>query len=149
MSQTIIKATNSTRPVTKNLTREWYILDASKEPLGRLATKAANLLTGKNRADYSQDVDMGAMVVIINSKNLVVTGQKMERKVYFRHSGRPGGLKSRTLAEQMELDSSVPLYKAIKGMLPKNRQQDVRLNTRLFIFPTSEHTITQKLNPAN
>lgn len=148
MSKEIIKAVGTTRPTTKGLQREWYVLDASKEPMGRLATKAANLLAGKNRADYSKDVDMGAMVVVINADKLVVTGEKMERKVYFRHSGRAGGLKTRTLQEQMNLDSKVPLYKAIRGMVPANRLRDNRLNNRLFIFPAN-HNITNKLTSAN
>jgi large subunit ribosomal protein L13 len=74
--------------------------------MGRLASEAARLLTGKNRADYSKDVDMGASVVIINAAKPVLTGRKSEFKVYFRHSGRPGGLKGRTFPEQMAVDPS-------------------------------------------
>lgn len=148
MSQRIINSTKTSRATTKGFQRPWYVLDASKEPMGRMATKAAALLTGKNRADYSKDVDLGAMVVIINAKKLVVTGEKMDRKIYFRHSGRPGGLKTRTLKEQMDLDVKVPLYKAVRGMVPANRLRDVRMNNRLFIFPAG-HNVTQELTPAN
>lgn len=148
MSKTIVKQVNTTRPTTKGLQREWYVLDASKENMGRLATTAANLLMGKNRADFSKDVDMGAMLVIINSDQLKVSGEKMARKIYFKHSGRPGSIKTRTLAEQVELDSRVPLYKAIRGMLPVNTLRDERMNNRVFIFP-GEHNLTHKLISAN
>jgi large subunit ribosomal protein L13 len=134
MSQALLNKTKTTRPTKTGLQRQWYILDASKEPLGRLATKAANFLTGKNRADYASDVDMGGMVVVINSEKIVLTGQKALKKNYFRHSGRIGSLKITSFPEQMAKDSSVPIYKAINGMLPKNRHQDLRINNRLFIF---------------
>jgi large subunit ribosomal protein L13 len=149
MSQTIIKSTKTSRPTKKGMQRQWYILDASKEPLGRIATKAASILTGKNRADYLPDVNMGGMVIIINAQKLVLTGKKPQRKNYFRHSGRIGGLKVRTFAEQMALDPKVPVYKAIKNMLPKNRHQDIRMNTMLRIFVDANHDITQQTILAN
>ncbi|NJK71041.1 MAG: 50S ribosomal protein L13 [Thermales bacterium] len=114
MSQSIRNTTKTMRPSKQGYQRDWYVLDASKEPMGRLATKAANILMGKNRADYSPDVNMGGIVVIINSKKTKVTGQKAIRKNYFRHSGRLGGLKIRSFQEQMTIDPSVPIYKAIK-----------------------------------
>lgn len=146
MSQKLIKGTKTTRAVKAGFQRPWFVLDASKEPLGRLSTEAARLLTGKNRADYSPDIDMGAMVVIINSDKIVLTGKKPEKKVYFWHTGRH--IKNRSFEKQMKLDSKVPVYKAVKGMLPKNRHQDIRLNQRLFIFP-GDHNLTQKLTQAN
>ena len=85
MSQSILKSTKSTRPTKTGLQREWYVLDASKEPLGRLATKAATILMGKNRADFAPDVNMGGVVVVINSDQIVLTGQKRQKKNYFRH----------------------------------------------------------------
>jgi large subunit ribosomal protein L13 len=148
MSQAIIKATKTTRPTKIGLIREWYILDASKEPLGRLATKAATILMGKNRADYAPDVNMGGVVVVINSDKIVLTGQKAKKKNYFRHSGRIGSLKVRSFEEQNALDSSVPIYKAIKNMLPKNRHQDLRMNNMLHIFK-ADHNLAQKLTIAN
>ncbi len=148
MSQTIRKATKTTRPTKAGLQRDWYILDASKEPLGRLATKAATVLMGKNRADFSQDVNMGGVVVVINSDKIVLTGQKSTRKNYFRHSGRLGGLKIRSFPEQMAKDSTVPVYKAIKNMLPKNRHQDVRMNNLLHIFK-EDHNFTTKMIELN
>lgn len=148
MSQTITKATKTTRPTKQGLQRTWYILDASKESMGRVATKAADLLTGKNRADYAPDVDMGGMVVIINADQTVVTGKKAERKNYFTHSGRIGGLKVRSFAEQMDKDSTKPLYRAVSGMLPKNKHRDLRLNNRLFIFKQG-HNLTHNMVSAN
>jgi large subunit ribosomal protein L13 len=148
MSQKIRNAVKTTRAVKKNFNRPWYVLDASKEPLGRLATKAARLLTGKNRADYSQDVDMGGMVVIINAKETKLTGEKPKRKNYFRHSGYLGGLKVTSFEEQMAKDCTVPAYKAVKGMLPKNRHRDLRTNQRLFIFPAS-HNLSAKMEEVN
>jgi large subunit ribosomal protein L13 len=148
MSQTIINATKTTRPTKAGLMRDWYILDASKEPLGRLATKAARILMGKNRADFAQDVNMGGMLVVINCKDLVFTGRKMEKKNYFRHSGRIGGIKVRSLPEQMALDCTVPVYKAIKNMLPKNRHQDIRMNNMVHLFE-GDHNLPQKMIQAN
>ncbi len=148
MSQRIVNATKTTRPTKIGLQRSWYVLDASKESMGRLATKAARLLMGKNRADFSPDVDMGGMVVIINANKTQLTGQKFERKNYFRHSGQVGGLKVRSFKEEFEKDPTRPMYLAIKRMLPKNRQQDPRMNTRLYIFPEN-HDLKFKLTPAN
>ncbi len=148
MSEKILKPIKTTRPTKIGLQRTWYLLDASKEPLGRLATKAARLLMGKNRADFSPDVDMGGMVVIINAKQTVLTGRKFERKNYFFHSGYPGGLKIRSYKEQYQIDPTKPIYLAIKRMLPKNRHQDIRMNNRLFIF-SENHNLKVKLIPAN
>ena len=138
----------TTRPTTSNLQRDWYIVDASVAPLGRIATTVASLLIGKNRADFSRDVDMGASVVVINTDKIQLSGKKPENKVYFWHTGRKGGLKHRMYSDQMAKDSTVVFYKAVKGMLPKNRQQDNRLNNRLFLYKDQDHNHTQKLNTA-
>lgn len=148
MSQLYDK-TKTTRASKVDLIRKWYILDASKEPVGRLATKAARLLMGKNRADFQPDVDMGGVVVVINSKKLVFTGTKMKRKVYFRYdNGRIGSLKHRTMEQQMDKDSTRPIYLAIRRMLPKNRHQDIRMNNRLHILTGEKHGFTQQLEIA-
>ncbi len=139
MSIALMNKTKTTRPTKTGLQRSWYILDASKQPLGRLASKAANLLTGKNLASYASDVDMGGILVIINADKIVLTGQKAIKKNYFRHSGRIGSLKITSFPEQMAKDSTVPLYKAIKGMLPKNRHQDLRMNNRVHIFKANHN----------
>jgi large subunit ribosomal protein L13 len=145
MSQTIRNSTKTFRPTKSKLQRTWYIVDASTNSLGRLATKIANALTGKNRADYAQDVDMGACVVVTNAAKTVVTGMKAKYKVYFRHSGRIGSLKYRTFEQQLEKDPTKIIYKAVKGMLPKNRHQDLRMNNRLYIFADENHEMTQTL----
>jgi large subunit ribosomal protein L13 len=141
MSQSIINAQKSTRPSLKGYLRQWYIIDASKMPLGRIATEAARILIGKNLATYSQDTNMGGVVVIINAKQSVLTGQKPDKKTYFHHSGYMGGLKATTFKEYQIKNPKVPVYKAIKGMLPKNRQQDVRMNNLVHIFE-GEHNFT-------
>lgn len=144
------KGNKTTRPSTKEFQRIWYVLDASKEPMGRLATKAAELLMGKNRADYSPDVDMGGCVVIINSTQAVLTGRKSDKKIYLRRARRLGTLKGRTYKEQLELDHQKPFYLAVKRMLPKNSTLDVRMNNRLHIFADDNTaSLTQKLVPAN
>jgi large subunit ribosomal protein L13 len=144
----IYSSTKTTLPTKNGLNRQWYVVDASKKPVGRIATEAARILMGKHRADYTPHVDMGGCVVIINSDKLVMTGKKMERKVYFRHdNGRIGSLKHRTMPQQMALDSSRPLYLAIKRMLPKNRHQDILMNNRVHIFKDENHKFTQTLIP--
>jgi len=148
MSTKLLRLVKTSRPTTKGFQRPWYLLDASKEPLGRLASRAAKLLMGKNRADFSPDVDMGGMVVIINAKKIVLTGQKFERKNYFFHSGYPGGLKILSYKELSQKNPTRPIYLAIKRMLPKNRHLDIRMNRRLFIFPDN-HNLQVKLIPAN
>jgi ribosomal protein L13 len=134
--------TKTTRAVKNGFQRPYFLLDASKLPIGRIATEAARILIGKNRADYAPDVDMGGMVVIINADKQFMSGQKMNRKVYFRYGRQLGSLKSRSYAEQVELDFRFPLYNAIKKMLPRNRHQDLRINNRVFIFQDENHTIT-------
>jgi large subunit ribosomal protein L13 len=148
MSQTIRKSTKTTRPTTTGLQRDFYLLDASKQPLGRIATEAARLLIGKNLATYSPDVNMGAVVVIINADKTVLTGQKSLRKNYFNYSGKMSGLRVRSFPEVMAKDSTEPLYRAIKGMLPKNRHRDVWANQLLHIFK-GEHNLPNKMISAN
>lgn len=139
------RAQHSTRPKNVNFQRDWYIIDASKKPLGRVASEAAKLIMGKNRADYSPDVDRGGVVVIINCDKPVLTGKKAQFKTYIWHTHGVGGMKSRTFAEQMAKNPTKAVYQAVKGMLPKNRLQSTRLNERLKLIVGSEVTYTQKL----
>ena len=118
--------------------RQWYLLDASEAPLGRLSTIAASLLLGKGKTDQSPHMDGGDFVVVINASKLVVTGNKGFGKSYYRHSGFPGGLTKRTLDEQMALDSKTVITKAVRGMLPVNKLRVGRLK-RLKIYETAEH----------
>ena len=120
------------------ISRKWYVIDASEAPLGRVATVAASLLIGKGKPSITPHMDGGDYVIIINSANLVVTGKKRTDKEYYRHSGFPGGIYKRTLNEQMEKDSNKVIYDAIRGMLPVNKLRDGRL-ARLKIYTDDQH----------
>lgn len=128
--------TYSAKP--SDVTREWYVIDASEAPLGRLSTKVATLLTGKGKPMFTHHIDCGDFVVITNADKLVVTGDKLEKKKYYRHSGFPGGLTEATLADKMAKDSTEVIFKAVRGMLPVNKLRDERLK-RLKIYAGSEH----------
>jgi large subunit ribosomal protein L13 len=121
-----------------DISRKWYVIDASEAPLGRVATVAANLLTGKGKPMFTQHIDTGDYVIIINTDQLVVTGKKLQDKMYYRHSNYPGGLTETTLAEQMTKDSTKVFEHAIRGMLPVNKLRKARLE-RLKIYAGSEH----------
>jgi len=121
-----------------DVTREWYIVDASDATLGRVATQVATLLTGKGKVQFTKHIDCGDFVVVINAANLVVTGSKLTTKKYYHHSGFPGGLRERTLQEQIDLDPTKAVEHAIRGMLPVNKLRDARL-ARLKIYAGSEH----------
>lgn len=118
--------------------REWYLIDASTLPLGKLAVVIADKLMGKSKVTYTPHIDNGDYVVVINAKNIKVTGDKMTDKMYYRHSGFPGGLKELKLEEVIEKDPSVAIREAVKGMLPKNKLAAERLK-RLKIFEGMEH----------
>lgn len=120
------------------ISRKWYVLDASKTPLGRLATQAASLLLGKGKPSVSAHIDNGDFVVIINAEKLVVTGNKLAGKDYYRHSGFPGGLHKRTLDEQLQRDAVKVIEHAVRGMLPVNKLRDGRLK-RLKVYNGHEH----------
>jgi large subunit ribosomal protein L13 len=119
--------------------REWYVIDASEAPLGRLATIVSSLLLGKGKPTITPHMDGGDYVVIINSAKLVVTGKKLKDKKYHRHSGFPGGLYTRSLEEQMERDPNKVIFDAVRGMLPVNKLRDGRL-ARLKIYADDQHT---------
>jgi large subunit ribosomal protein L13 len=128
--------TYSAKPA--DVTRKWYVLDASTMPLGRLSTKAASLLIGKGKPQVTAHIDCGDYVIVINAKNVVVTGNKATDKMYYRHSNFPGGLKQRTLTEQLEADPAEVIFRAVRGMLPVNKLRDGRL-ARLKIYAGAEH----------
>ncbi len=125
--------------------REWWVIDASSMPLGKLAVVIADKLMGKSKVTYTPHIDNGDYVVVVNAKNLVVTGDKMVQKKYYRHSGFPGGLTELKLEEVIEKDPSVAISAAVKGMLPKNKLAAERLK-RLRVFDGAEHTHTAQ-NP--
>lgn len=121
--------------------REWFIIDASTMPLGKLAVVIADKLMGKSKVTFTPHVDNGDHVVVINAKDLVVTGNKMTEKMYYHHSGYLGGMKALKLEEVLEKDPARAIKQAVKGMMPKNKLAKDRL-ARLRIFPGSEHAHT-------
>jgi large subunit ribosomal protein L13 len=128
--------TYSAKP--SDVTREWYVVDASEVSLGRLSTKVATLLTGKGKPQFTHHIDCGDFVVVINADKLVVTGDKLQQKKYYRHSGFPGGLSEATLADKMEKDSTQVIIHAVRGMLPVNKLRDERLK-RLKVYAGADH----------
>jgi large subunit ribosomal protein L13 len=123
------------------ITRRWILIDASEAPLGRVATQIAKYLIGKYKTNYTPHMDGGDYVVVINAAQTVVTGDKETGKIYYRHSGFPGGIKDATLAEVREKFPERIIEAAVKGMLPKNKLSPERMK-RLRIFAGSEHTHT-------
>lgn len=128
--------TYSAKP--SEVTRKWYVLDASEITLGRLSTTAAKLLTGKDKPMFTHHIDCGDYVIVVNAKDLVVTGNKMEDKMYYRHSQYPGGLKEMSLKQKMEKDPATVVRASIRGMLPVNKLRADRL-ARLKIYNGPEH----------
>lgn len=124
---------------SSEISREWYLIDASTLPLGKLAVVIADKLMGKSKVTYTPHTDNGDYVIVINAKNLKVTGAKMTDKMYYRHSGFPGGIKELSLAEVIEKDPSYAIREAVKGMLPKNKLAADRL-ARLRVFDGAEHS---------
>ena len=118
--------------------REWWMIDASSMPLGKLAVVIADKLMGKSKVTYTPHIDNGDYVVVTNAKKIVVTGDKMLQKKYYRHSGYPGGIKELRLEEVIEKDASRAIREAVKGMMPKNKLAAERLK-RLRIFDGAEH----------
>ena len=123
---------------SSEISREWWLIDASTLPLGKLAVVIADKLIGKSKVTYTPHIDNGDYVVVVNAKNLKVTGEKMTQKKYYRHSGFPGGLTELKLEEVIEKDPSVAIREAVKGMLPKNKLSADRL-ARLRVFEGAEH----------
>ncbi len=128
--------TYSAKP--SDVTRKWYVIDASEAPLGRVATQIAKLLTGKDKPMFTHHIDVGDYVVVINAGNIKVTGEKLDSKMYYRHSQHPGGLKELTLREKMEKDPTHAVTHAVRGMLPVNKLRDGRLD-RLKVYAGAEH----------
>ena len=124
----------------KEIEQRWYVVDAEGQTLGRLATRIADTLRGKRKPQYTPHVDTGDFVVVVNAEKVAVTGKKLEQKRYYRHSGYPGGLRSRTLAEQLERRPTEVIRTAVKGMLPRNRLARRQI-TKLKVYagPTHPH----------
>ena len=120
------------------VTRDWYVVDAEGKTLGRLATQIADTLRGKRKPQFTPHVDTGDFVVVVNAEKILVTGNKLDQKMVYRHSGYPGGLKSRTLREQLERRPTEVIRTAVRGMLPKNRLARQQL-TKLKVYAGPEH----------
>ena len=130
MSSTLVKK--------ETLERKWYIVDAANKPLGRTAVTVANLLRGKNKADFTPNVDCGDYVVVINTDKAILTGKKLEQKTYYRVTGWVGNLKETKARVMMEKRSDYAMELAVKGMLPKNALGRNAL-TRLHLYKGAEH----------
>jgi large subunit ribosomal protein L13 len=128
--------TYSAKPA--DVTRKWYVIDASETTLGRVATRVATLLTGKEKPSFTKHIDVGDYVIVINAKDVKMTGNKMDTKMYYRHSGYPGGLTETVMRDVMEKDPTKVVHHAVRGMLPVNKLRDARLD-RLKIYAGAEH----------
>jgi large subunit ribosomal protein L13 len=123
-----------------NRERNWVLVDASGKTLGRLATRIADALRGKRKPEYTPHIDTGDFVVVVNAEKIAVSGNKREQKLYYRHSGYPGGLRTRTLEEMLERRPEEVIRLAVKGMLPRNRlgRQQLR-KLRVYAGPDHPH----------
>lgn len=117
---------------------KWYVIDAENLPLGRVATKAANLLRGKHKVTFTPHIDCGDYVIIVNADKVKLTGNKLEQKMYYNHSGFPGGLRERNAKTMKELYPVEMVERAVKGMLPHNRLGRATAK-KLFVYAGAEH----------
>ena len=131
-----MKRTYVTNP--EDVQRDWYVVDASGQTLGRLATEIARIVRGKHKPIYSPSVDVGDYVIVINADKIHVTGQKLDQKMYYRHSGYPGGLTEVPLRRMLETHPTRVIEHAVRGMLPKNRLGR-KMIKKLKVYAGSEH----------
>jgi large subunit ribosomal protein L13 len=124
--------------------RVWYVVDAENKTLGRLASQIAEVLRGKRKPTYTPHIDVGDFVIVVNAEKVAVTGDKREKKLYWRHSGYPGGIRSRTLGDLLEKRPEEVIRKAVKGMLPRNRlaRQQLR-KLKVYAGPDHPHAAQQ------
>jgi len=125
-------------PKAKDIQREWWVIDATNQTLGRMASQLARLLMGKHKAIFAPHIDTGDYVVVINAARVRVTGKKAEKKSYYRHSGYPGGLKSQSFEELFSKNPARVIELAVKGMLPHNRLGRAMFK-KLKVYPGDEH----------
>ncbi|OGG31454.1 50S ribosomal protein L13 [Candidatus Gottesmanbacteria bacterium RIFCSPLOWO2_01_FULL_46_9] len=130
------KVTQSTK--ANEIKRDWHLIDVKGQILGRAATQVALKLMGKNKSNYVRNLDCGNYVVVINAAHVVTSGKKEKEKLYGNYSGHPGGLKQKALWQVRQEKPTEPMYRAIFGMLPKNKLRD-RLVTRLYIYPEADY----------
>ena len=128
----------------KSIQRQWHLIDAKNQTLGRLAVNVANVLMGKSKVNFVPYLDMGDFVVVTNASSIKVTGKKAEQKKYYSHSGYPGGLRTQTFSGLMESKPEEVIKHAIKGMLPNNKLRPKMLK-KLYVFAGSEHPYKKQL----
>lgn len=131
-------STKTTLTPVKEIERNWYVVDAADQRLGRLATEIAQVLRGKKKPNYAPHMDTGDFVIVVNADKVTVTGKKSSQKLYHRHSGRPGGMKTETFAQLQKRIPERIVEKAVKGMLPKN-SLGRQLFTKLKVYAGPEH----------
>ena len=124
-----------------DIEESWILVDAKGKTLGRLAAQIANILSGKNKPEYTPNADMGDFVVVVNASEVSVTGKKLDQKLYYRHSGYPGGIKSKPLRDIMENSASDAIKSAVKGMLPKSKLGR-QMFTKLKVYNDDQHPHT-------
>ncbi|MGC8765502.1 MAG: 50S ribosomal protein L13 [Brevinematia bacterium] len=130
-------------PKNSEVKREWFLIDAKGKPLGRLASAIAKILMGKNKPTYTPFLLTGDYVVVINAKDVILTGRKEKTKIYYHYSGYVGGMKETPFKKMIEKHPCFPIEKAVKGMLPKNRLAKKMLKS-LFVFPGENHNFASK-----
>ena len=123
---------------TADVKHDWYIIDADGQVLGRLATKIARILSGKDKPNYTPHIVNGGVVVVINASKIKVTGQKLTDKIYYRHTGYPGGIREISLRDQLDKDSTKVIEHAVEGMLPKNKLQ-AKMLQNLKVYGGADH----------
>jgi len=131
-----VKKTHVTK--RQDVQREWFVVDATGQTLGRLATRIAHVLHGKHKPAYSPSVDVGDFVIVVNAAKIHVTGRKLDQKIYYRHTGYPGGLKETTLRNLLQKHPKRVIEHAVRGMLPKNRLGR-RMFKKLKVYAGPEH----------
>lgn len=136
MKELTVNTTHATKP--SDVKRNWYVVDAQGKTLGRLATRIATVLKGKHKPIYSPSLDTGDYVIVVNADKVVVTGRKLDAKVYFRHTGYPGGLKQVTLRDQLAKHPEHMLQAAVRGMLPHNRLGRAMFK-KLKVYARADH----------
>jgi len=131
-----VRTTYMAKPNEVN--RKWYIVDAEGKTLGRLATSIATILKGKHKPEYTPHVDTGDYVIVVNCEKVCLTGKKLDNKMYYRHTGYPGGLKSMDYRTLLEKKPEMAIFKAVKGMLPHNKLGR-KMIKKLKVYKGSEH----------
>jgi large subunit ribosomal protein L13 len=128
-------------PKASEINRKWFVIDAEDLVLGRLATEAARILRGKHKATFAPHLDMGDHVIVVNAEKIVLTANKADQKLVYRHSGYPGGLKSRTFAEAQARRPEEAVRRAVRGMLPKNRLgRQMLTKLKVYAGPVHPHS---------